>query len=716
MPVEPRTSSIEKDQLLAKLAIKHQLVEAGQIREAVEFQRRERTKGRNLPLGEALVEKGFITSKQLDTLRLAKELILRRGPDRVFCKIAVESGFVTPDKIDEALSRQARIFKGTREFKPASEMLVACGFLTPGQRDAVNSRMTLKKTDEPTPSSSQAPGQEPEAGPASDSPPVTGVESIPYSRGLLPGNAIAEDVFFDIIVTNDKLKVFLLIKGDVPERLNAGNIRTLLETKGVVNGIISDEMIEQCLKKGSRDRLWKIAQGTPPKAGKPAEIRYFFASRAQETACGDDRTKIDLRDRGQVPQVKKGCLLAEKAPRIKEENGIDVYGKPIQVEKSKDVPLLRGTGVEVSGDGLKLYATVDGRPELSILGKLFVYPELNINGDVDFETGNISFDGAIIVKGIVQDGFRVTGGSLTAREISKATIDVAGNIEVYGGILGAAIKAGGSVKAVHMHSSKVESIGDVIVDKGIYDSGIVTSGKCMAERGTIVSSKIVAKQGVDAAHIGSERSVPCTLIVGIDPNTQKELDRLREAIALKNKAREQVRENVERLQKQSSREEVRIGELAQIQERSMREERMLRQRKNELKPGDAGKAAAVDEEIAQAVARAKSAGEELERLLDRQETILQDIDSQQDRIKEIDKEILDLDDEASVIAQWISDNPGTPVVKALDTVYAGTVIKGIGSSWVFRSNTKRVMVKEGRAEDLENGTPGERKMFVHNLP
>ena len=728
MPVEPRkVSPVEKDQLLAKLAIKHQFADEGQIRAAVAFQRQEKEKGRVLPLGDILVEKGFITQKQLDALRLAKDLIYLREPDRAFCKLAVESGFVTQAKIDDALALQAKLFRGTREFKSASEILVANGSLSPGQCDALIAKLHLRKEDAPPaaqapppPAESKpepAPGQEPAA--EAPAPPETlqAVEFVTAPKGKLPGTPVVEDVFFDILVSDDKLKVYLLVKGDVPERLTAGNVRTLLETKGIVSGIVENEQITQCLRQqGSRDRFWKIAQGTPPKGGKPAEVRYYFGSRSQ-SGTADTKAIIDLRDRGQVPQVKKGDLLAEKFPKVKEENGVDVYGKPIPAEKARDAGLLRGTGVEASEDGLKLHASVDGRPELSVLGKLFVYPELNIDGDVDFETGNITFDGAIIVKGIVQDGFRVSGGSLTAKEISKATIDVAGNVEVHGGILGATIKAGGSVKAVHVHSSKVDATGDVIVDRGVYDSGIVTSGKCLAERGTIVSSKITAKQGIDAAHIGSERSVPCTLFVGMDPNTQKELDRLREAISVKNKAKEQVKENAERLQKLSAKSESRIGELAQIQDRGMREERALQQKKQALgKAGDAAKLTAIDGELAQVMARAKAAEAELEKLLDRQESVLQEIASHQDRILEIEREIRELDEELSAIAQWMSDNPGTPVVKALDTVYAGTVINGIGSSWVFRSNAKRVMIKEGRvAESEESGAPSERKMFVHNL-
>ena len=182
---------------------------------------------------------------------------------------------------------------------------------------------------------------------------------------------------------------------------------------------------------------------------------------------------------------------------------------------------------------MKLYANVDGRPELRADGKVYVFTDLEIRGDVDLKTGHVDFQGNILVSGTVQSGFRVKGGSLTANEILKAEVEVTGDLVVFGGIIGATVRSGGNVRARYIHDAHVEALGDVVVEKEIMDSRIETSGACSASNGHIRSCHIQAKKGIEAGEMGSEASKQCVLVVGTNDRARNEIERLKRDIALK---------------------------------------------------------------------------------------------------------------------------------------------------------------------------------------
>ena len=60
-------------------------------------------------------------------------------------------------------------------------------------------------------------------------------------------------------------------------------------------------------------------------------------------------------------------------------------------------------------DDIRIVATIPGRPVLE-KGVVSVAPVLTIPGDVDADTGNIRFDGDVIIRGSVREGLKVVAG------------------------------------------------------------------------------------------------------------------------------------------------------------------------------------------------------------------------------------------------------------------------------------------------------------------
>ncbi|NLA52478.1 MAG: DUF342 domain-containing protein [Alcaligenaceae bacterium] len=111
-------------------------------------------------------------------------------------------------------------------------------------------------------------------------------------------------------------------------------------------------------------------------------------------------------------------------------------------------------------------------------GVVSVVPVLTISGDVDAETGNIRFDGDVVIKGSVREGLKViTGGDVViGGNCYHATIRAGGNINVCGKVINCKVSAGDDMV---MHLFVTPAIGNInrilraIADKiALYPKGM----------------------------------------------------------------------------------------------------------------------------------------------------------------------------------------------------------------------------------------------------
>lgn len=319
-----------------------------------------------------------------------------------------------------------------------------------------------------------------------------------------------------------------------PRILNLSYIKKLLEQNGVTTGIKNDHLIELWISCASPEReAFVIAEGKEPAPPRHAEIIYHFPVDGASAGGLKSDGSIDFCERGETPFVLKNALLAEKRPALNGSPGLDVFGNVTPAGDATDKSMGAGSGARISLDGLKIYADIDGQPYLDTLGDISVFPELRINGDVDYKTGNIRFDGNIFVKGTVKHGFTVTGASLTVEHISGArSIDLTGDLNVVSGIVDTPhIMVMGSIHARYINNSTLHTLGNLVVQKEIIGSTIRTSGTLINEAGKIIASDIAAKRGVSAGTVGTEVSAPSTITVGVDVYLKSLIERIDEKIA-----------------------------------------------------------------------------------------------------------------------------------------------------------------------------------------
>ena len=163
---------------------------------------------------------------------------------------------------------------------------------------------------------------------------------------------------------------------------------------------------------------------------------------------------------------------------------------------------------------------------------------LDVKGDVDASTGNVHFNGEVLVRGTIREGQSVeAGGSVYCSKDVELTLLCAGkDLVVEGGIIGkkkALAKAGGEVRARSIEHSVIEARGSVRAERSITQCLVRTHAAVfLGKKGAILGGKTSAKDGITAAQLGSDKGTKTEIQVGIDPET------FRKILWLKNKTGE----------------------------------------------------------------------------------------------------------------------------------------------------------------------------------
>ncbi len=126
-PADPKKESTV---LLARLAVRHGMLDQASVDRVLEFRRR---RGSVLPLGELLLQLGHITREQFDRLmalhRAARE---SREEAKRFGEMVVSRGLAAPELVGACLKEQAEL-AARGIFKNLGELLVERGAITPDQ-------------------------------------------------------------------------------------------------------------------------------------------------------------------------------------------------------------------------------------------------------------------------------------------------------------------------------------------------------------------------------------------------------------------------------------------------------------------------------------------------------------------------------------------------------------------------------------------------------
>lgn len=669
--------------IVGKLALQFKFVTREMVQKALSIQKEAKAEDKELPFGQILLDEGFISKQQLDFILSVQKMREIRALDAKFGQIAVKNELCNEKDIEKALAEQKNIFTKTRHVALIGDILIKYDCMTQEQRDNILIAQNRMK------------------GPAAAG--EKALDSLDGADGSdTPESATVDlDDIFQLKTTEGNLQALISPKTrDIPGNISAALVVGFLNEKGISYGIIDEEEITKYLTADPFDQTpFEIAKGLEAVPAKDEVVEYFFETDPLIFSKDRKGKTVDHQLSEDIPKVNTGDVLAEKTRGKEGQDGFDVYGENIEATKIEKINLRTGKGALLSEDMLQVTAEIDGRAEVSVDGIISVSNEINIQGDVSVETGDIDFDGSVIVSGAIQDGFKVKAQRLEAKEVFKAELNIAGDIAVRGGILGAKIISEGNLRAKFINSAQIEALGNISVEKEVVDSKLETSTKFLAGSCKILSSQIVANKGIEVGDVGSDMSRPCSLTVGVDVKVRRQILKLKEQVTVNKKKHDKLGEQVEQLKNETNSIDEKMTEPAQVQDRSTLKRREVEAKLAEFEEaGDEKRAEKAKEIIAQLTTGIEKAETTINELMERQDNIFDEIPAIEEKVKDIDLEIETLNNEINRLNEYSEKEKGTPTIKASGTIYSGTVIVGPHASMTVSDNLRFVNVNETKVD------------------
>ena len=355
-------------------------------------------------------------------------------------------------------------------------------------------------------------------------------------------------------IARDKIKAYYAIHPTKFSRIPTGaELQEYLHDQKILAGIGAKRIDEQLEKidpthKGVTRIL--VAQGKAPVAG---HEEYFKPILEVKKKAGEIRSdgRIDFREVGSVIQVFKGQEILERFPEIKPVDGMDIYGDPIPAQMELTEGYRRGENIVQSGQDENIFlSAIDGVLKIA-QRKVSVLETVIINGDVDYNTGNIDFKGSVEVTGSVLPGFRIkaSGDVLIKNSIEDAIIESDGDVTIGAGIVGkesVKVICSGTLRSKYMLNATAEVGGDIIVDDSIINSNVFSNRmiEVTAKTGKIIGGNITALYSITVKVAGAPNETPTVLNVGRNLYIERELENIRREINLR---REDVQETIRKL-------------------------------------------------------------------------------------------------------------------------------------------------------------------------
>jgi len=340
-----------------------------------------------------------------------------------------------------------------------------------------------------------------------------------------------------VTISPDNLSAVLYFHKAVENfKCTAAQLDAYLRSQGITFGI-RDDVLESIASdpKSYFYTQTVVAIGQPPIDGKDGVIRLAvdLDEEAVRPVELEDGT-VDFKELSRIRNVKKGQLIAERIPAEAGIPGKSVTGSVIPAKNGKEARFRVGKNVVLNPEQTALYAAIDGMVAKTEREKINVFPVYEVNGDIDYKTGNIDFVGTVVIRGNVLTGFRIrAGGDIRViGGVEGAELEAEGSVEITGGIMAGgkgSVKAGKNVRCSFIQDANVFASEDIIVSQSIMHSNIRAgrSVVCYGAKGLIVGGSIQAGERVKARTIGNTLSTATSIEVGVTPELRGELNELR---------------------------------------------------------------------------------------------------------------------------------------------------------------------------------------------
>ncbi|MBA3034173.1 MAG: FapA family protein [Gammaproteobacteria bacterium] len=359
-----------------------------------------------------------------------------------------------------------------------------------------------------------------------------------YNSGTAVEIKIAEciDASLNIDVSPDGLEAYLDInaaEGGAPMTREA--VMAALAEHGIGAGTLPEE-IDAAIAAGAVKRH-VVARGQPPEHGRDGRLESLLPEVRNRTPHEDETGHTDYRDLGEIPVVHPGAALMLRHPPTQGTPGLSLLGVPIEAKPGKEVNFATNLpGTEIAPDNPDLLrAAANGQPVI-IHGGMMVEPVFRVNA-VNTASGNIDFDGSVVIKGDISSGMtvRVSGDIEVSGVVETATLEAGGSIVVKGGVLGGLgrktteehhIRCAGCFNAAYAQQARIEAGDSIFIDDMVMNCELTAINHIQVgnkRRGHIIGGHVQATLSITAKVFGSPNRVHTHCEVGVNPLMHKQM-------------------------------------------------------------------------------------------------------------------------------------------------------------------------------------------------
>ncbi|MCI8755516.1 MAG: DUF342 domain-containing protein [Oscillospiraceae bacterium] len=328
-------------------------------------------------------------------------------------------------------------------------------------------------------------------------------------------------------------------------------LQRFLKERRVVYGL--DEEALQLLADGLYNKPLEIARGTPVCNGVDGSIKELFPREIKPTFKEREDGTINFKEMNLVVNVEEGQTLCEITLPTEGKEGRNVYGSPIKPRRGLAPVVPAGENTKVIEEGRKLVAAKTGSLVFQ-KGKFRVEPVLKVD-NVDNSTGNLRFNGDVVVKGFVQEGFEIhsTGNVRIEGSVEGASIYADGSILLVNGINGMGrgiLQAGKEVTSKYIENCSIRAGGDVKAET-IINSTVETDGniEISGKRGRIAGGKLTVFGSINSRRVGSRSAVQTVIVLGSTPSMMREKMDLENRLKELNDKYEEMRKSLDYLER-----------------------------------------------------------------------------------------------------------------------------------------------------------------------
>lgn len=328
----------------------------------------------------------------------------------------------------------------------------------------------------------------------------------------------------EIHIHKDAMKASLWLRKNAQgECASLADIKNELLQQGITFGVVSDNILEQLIAASPVNNVI-IAEGIYPVHGHDSVfISLLPEIKRENPIIHNENDIVDYRELGDILVVKKGEPILTYSPATSGQPGMNVFGEIVEQYKGINKPLVsRAESTYVNPDNdSELLSKITGQPVFTEEGA-YVSPILELK-NIDLSTGNIRFNGSIIVKNNVDSGMQVYSSKdiIIEGDVFNARIECLGDIVIKGGVYGKSeIIANGNVNIKKGIQGDHQESNPSVITARIISAGFILL--CFAENFVVEAEKnIVVEKYVMNCKLSAEKiSVAKAIIGGITWATQ----------------------------------------------------------------------------------------------------------------------------------------------------------------------------------------------------